>query len=451
MASSQPQSAGDESPSWTQTSESNPDPYSSSGPNPSNSPFAIYPTKVEIPPCGFIKSCLFLSPERYEKNVSRYICTKLDIILVYTRRWPTQGETDACIAHANTQAVAGRTGFLAGSAAALRLCLHPASMEMLFSPFKRVPRLLRMPIVGVLFPASGVFLGSLWTAGYEMIRYSRDPRMRGLYDEIVSMGVSERTRRAKEYRAHEDAKRSARRSQSESPNPVAMSRSSTGDDASPTAGGFSSDYEQSYDRQQEDPKVVRAAYSRQETGQGTASQDSSMYPSQYQQNPLQQGSQQPRQHEEQPYDSPSGLSKNDDDMLGGDEAAPASKSTGDVWDRIRQQPKPPQQQQSQSQSQWQSFQRQPPPPSQDQSRWKQIQQQSQPTQEDQSDSSQASSWSFSQPSYPPQEPSQDTNSEKEKAQREFDSLLERERNLGTGGGGVGEDGKGSGGSWGRRW
>ena len=224
--------------------------------------------------------------------------------------------------------------------------------------------------------------------------------------------------------------------------PVPGPGSSMPDEASPTAGGFESDYDKVYDRQQEDSNIFREVYSRQGEGTRPSSEGASVYQTQYGQSPMQQ--QQQHHQSQQPYGQSGQWSKDGADIFGGDEASPSSSSnnaptpdmsSGSAWDRIRQQARPSQQRQSN--------------PSQQQgSRWAEIQQNPQTTQPNQFDTSQSSSWSISPSSYPPQEPSQDTNREKEKAQREFDALLERERNFGADPGNAGQSGNQSG-RWGR--
>ena len=414
----------------TQNAMSDADRYDSDRPNASDSQFAKYPTRIEFPPPTTLQSLLLLGPTYYNNMMRSLTFEQLELVRCIAQRWPTQGETNVVIANAHTTVVANHVGMMSGMLVGCGVVLYPPAMTRLFRRFPRLPAVIKFPTVVLGFPITGLLGGTIMSNIIRQKRLATDPRMKSLRQEIRNMDRNEYARRAKmilAQRQQRDSRGSA------SSKPVSGTGSSMPQEESLPAGSFESDYDILYDRQQEDSKTFREVYSRHGEGERPSSGDASMYQTQYGQSPMQQ-QQQPQQTGQR--------SKDGGDMFG-DDASPSSSSntaptpdvsSGSVWDRIRQQARSSQQRQTNH-------------PQQQGSRWAEIQD-PQTTQPNQFDASQSSSWSISPSSYPPQGPSQDTNSEREKAQREFDALLERERSFGAGPSSAGQGGNQSD-RWGR--
>lgn len=384
----------------------------SSSPNPPG-PFAKYPTKVTLPPYNLLKFLGFWSQARYERDMTARLVNALDIPTALVSRFPTQEETDAFIdaqnRRANTQFLADLV-MAAGVVAVSQLIRQYAHRtHMSVGPAQiRLPSSMR--VRGLLFipPVAwvGYGLGKTTSDAFGAVRLAGDQRLRGYYTELKKQSPQALQRKMKEYmvqRAKEQAERNG--SGYVETEQVYSSGGGGGgmDDASPTGGAYASEYGQQ-------STIVSMAQQQQQEEQRRQ-----LYKAQQQ------------QQQQQPADQGQGQSFFDDD-----DASPVARPVGG-WQQQRQQQ---QQSQQASGSAWARIRQssgagsKPGPfeqsPQQLQQQWGQAEQTG------------ADSYSYQ---------TQSPQSDKELAQREFDRMLEQERQLGTG---VADGNEEKRGGW-RRW
>ena len=373
----------------------------SAGPNPPG-PFAKYPTKVTLPPYNVLKFLGFWSKTLYEKDMTDRIVHALDIPTVLVSRFPTQDETDAFIDAQNRRA---NTAFLAdlvmvsGIFSVTQLIRQTADRPHMMVGPARIPLPASMRMRGLLFLPPVAYIGYQLGAGtsnaFAAVRLSGDQRLRGYYMELRKQSPQMLQRKMREFMIQKAREQGKMVSVPQYEQPQQRQAYAGGmDDASPTGGTYASEYGQSQDGQQS--TIVSMAQQQQEEQR-------------------RQYYRQQQQQQQQPADQ--GQSFFDDD----DDASPVARPVGG-WQQQRQQQQAPQQ----SGSAWARIRQssgagsKPGPfeqsPEQLQQQWGQAEQ------------SGADSFSYATS----RDQSQSAQSDKELAQREFDRMLEQERQLGTG-------------------
>ncbi|EEP79849.1 predicted protein [Uncinocarpus reesii 1704] len=387
----------------------NNDPYFAH--NPPNELLRKFPTTITLPPFTFGRRLLHWSQANYENKLSLLICAQLDAASAMMNRPVTQEETNAIVDQASMLSDVPEAAGLLGGTLGVWLGgkpvnVNPKDAEAMtkLSPAARL-RASRTAHIAFVLPIC--FLAGYWISS-SIARISvalataRDQRMAQFQKDVTKQNPEEVQRRLKQVRDEAYARRRAAM-YGDQPPPQQQRGPPSGDDASPTGGYLESggSYAQ-YGSQPNDSKILSDVYSQPNGGFQSQS------PPQYPQRP-------------QP---PSALEPTQGQSFWDDDASPTNPdvditprtATGSTWERIRQSAAartPPQQHQQQQQQQQQ------PPSNQE---WR---------------SSDYDAGRDSSDNY--------TQAPRERAQKDFDNLLEREREFGS------DRDRDGGNAWQRRW
>ncbi|WEW56932.1 hypothetical protein PRK78_002391 [Emydomyces testavorans] len=406
------------------TPMSDSDPYFSSQKDAHNL-LAKFPTSITLPPFTLTRRILHWRQKSYETQLSMMIRAKMDMAAAMVNRLPTQEETDAIVDQSSMLFDIPKAMGLVGASFGAWLWSRQEKFERKQAGVKtfKLAALFRKNMLSITMVRGGLMLPFFFAAGYWIgntvsrvgvsVATARDERMAQFQRDFEEQDPKEIQKRLQRLRDEAAAKRHAaaaqrlqQRQQQQQPQAqFAPSR----DDASPTGS-----YLESGDSftQPSDSKILTEVYSQQNGAfQPTPSRPSG-----------QQLSTQPPRSQSF-WDNDDDASPANPDI---DTTLQTASSSASAWERIRQSAA------AQGSSSPRGFTPRSPqaPPQQQQT-------QQQPSNDDWQAAGSSGAGRDSGDRY--------ARGAKEQAQRNFDQLVERDREFGT------DQDRDGGNAWGRRW
>ncbi|KMU90541.1 hypothetical protein CIHG_08256 [Coccidioides immitis H538.4] len=389
------------------------DPYFSSQKGP-HSLFAKFPTNISLPPFTFGRRLLHWTQSNYETKLSMIIRAQMDTASAMVNRFPSQEETDAIVEQASMLFDIPEAAGLAGGSLGLYLGGKPTNFDPkdaeVVSKLTPIARMRTSRMVHVMFFLPLCFAVGYWVTNTVAqlsvgLLTARDQRMSQFQKDFEKQDPKEMQKRLQKLREEAAARRRAFVAQKQQ-----QRGSQFGEDASHTGGYLESGNSSGqYGSQPGDSKILSEVYSQPNGG--------------FQQ----QSSQQPQYY--RPSQPSQGQSFWDDDASPTNPEVDATPQTSSAsaWERIRQSAA------TQSSSNNRGFAARRPPQQEQQ----QQQQSQQPSSGDDWRSSDYGAGRDYGDKY--------AQSSREQAQRDFDKLIDREREFGS------DKERDSGRAWGKRW
>lgn len=225
---------------------SNVDPYADTGNvGKRASPFAKYPTNIQLPESGFWYT-MFQS-DAYKRVVGAVLCARMDMAIASINRFPTQEETNAFVDQAPTIAgspiIGGDLGKMAGLGVGVKHAqqrspnasvIHGGLRNITRWPLFAKGNAFRM--LGFVFigHVAGTILGSFYATSYGQLRTSSDYRLAAYRRDLANQDPADVKRRLNHLMQQRARQSTARNPQQG--NMRTTPAAETVDDASPTGG-----------------------------------------------------------------------------------------------------------------------------------------------------------------------------------------------------------------------